>query len=374
MLKIETLLFASPADRVKSYANYAHSYNANVKELQDTPGSEYFAFLSRKAHEGALNQAKVDVADARMRGEVGEAEKQGLTKREIAKIHAATAVLETERKAEKATADAKLTDKEIQIEKDLNLARIQAKRAAEARDAELQRELEKKRAEMELERLRAKDVTKAKIQKESDQEKADADLYTQQKAADALKYKQQVAADAQVYEEKAGAEANLYSQQQNADADFYVKKRQAEAKFIAAEREAEAAFIAQQKQAEGLKQMAGAYAELSKALGGPQGLMQYLMLQNGTYERLAEANAQAIHGLQPKINVWNTGAQGDMADPTAPIRNLFQSLPPLLSTINDQTGISPPSWLAQMPQGQPGHEDPALMKKKMLNGSHGHNA
>lgn len=38
-------------------------YNANVKELQDTPGSEYFAFLSRKAHEGALNQAKVDVAE-----------------------------------------------------------------------------------------------------------------------------------------------------------------------------------------------------------------------------------------------------------------------------------------------------------------------
>ena len=27
-------------------------YNANVKELQDTAGSEYFKFLSRKAHEG----------------------------------------------------------------------------------------------------------------------------------------------------------------------------------------------------------------------------------------------------------------------------------------------------------------------------------
>ncbi|KAL8935408.1 MAG: hypothetical protein Q9216_005441 [Gyalolechia sp. 2 TL-2023] len=33
------------------------SYNANVKELQDTHGSEYFEFLSRKAHEGASNQA-----------------------------------------------------------------------------------------------------------------------------------------------------------------------------------------------------------------------------------------------------------------------------------------------------------------------------
>jgi hypothetical protein len=48
------------------------SYNANVKELQDTPGSEYFQFLSRKAHEGASNQAKVDVANARMIGEIGE--------------------------------------------------------------------------------------------------------------------------------------------------------------------------------------------------------------------------------------------------------------------------------------------------------------
>ena len=47
-------------------------YNANVKELQDTPGSEYFSYLSRKAHEGASNQAKVDVAAARAIGEKGE--------------------------------------------------------------------------------------------------------------------------------------------------------------------------------------------------------------------------------------------------------------------------------------------------------------
>jgi hypothetical protein len=50
-----------------------------VKELQDTPGSEYFEFLSRKAHEGASNQARIDVAEARMRGEIGEAAKRGHT-------------------------------------------------------------------------------------------------------------------------------------------------------------------------------------------------------------------------------------------------------------------------------------------------------
>ena len=73
-----------------------------------------------------------------------------------------------------------------------------------------------------------------------------------------------------------------------------------------------------------------------------------MMLQKNTYEKLAQANATAINGLQPKITVWNTGEGGSGSDSTAPIRNLFQSLPPLLTTINEQTGIAPPSWLARM--------------------------
>ncbi|KAI4710501.1 hypothetical protein J4E89_004956 [Alternaria sp. Ai002NY15] len=330
-------------------------YNANVKELQDTPGSEYFAFLSRKAHEGALNQAKVDVAHARMQGEVGEAEKQGKTKQEVAKIHAQTAVLETERKAEKATADAKFTDKEIEIGRDLNVARINAKREAERRDAELQMEVEKKRALMELERLRATKVVQAKIEKESAQQQADAELYTQEKSADGHKYSQQ-----------AEAEADAFRSLRAAEADFEATKRRAEAEYFAQERAAQAHLITQQREAEGLSAMAKAYGDMASVLGGPQGLMQYLMITNGTYEKLANANGAAIKGLQPKINVWNTGSQGGegMADPSAPIRNLFQSLPPLLSTIHDQTGMAPPSWLAQMPQ-----QNGDMNKMHLRNGS-----
>lgn len=114
-------------------------YNANVKELQDTAGSEYFKFLSRKAHEGASNQAKVDVANACMMGEIGEAEKRGKTKQEISKIDAETAVLETKRKSEKATADAELTTTQTKLNMGINLAKINATRQAEAKDAELQR-------------------------------------------------------------------------------------------------------------------------------------------------------------------------------------------------------------------------------------------
>ncbi|KAJ8108467.1 hypothetical protein OPT61_g8150 [Boeremia exigua] len=345
-------------------------YNANVKELQDTPGSEYFAFLSRKAHEGALNQAKVDVADARMKGEVGEAEKQGKTKQEVAKIHAATAVLETERKAEKATADAKLTQKEIQIGNELNLARINAKREAEQRDAELNTEVEKKKALMELERMRATKVVQARIEKESSQQKADAELYAQQRAAEGLKFSEQADAEAAAYRRLQDADADFKAKEREAEANFLVEKRKAEADYFRREREAQAHLITQQREAEGLSAMAKAYGEMATVLGGPQGLMQWMMLNNGTYQQLANANAKAIQGLQPKINVWNTGAQGGdgAMDATAPIRNLFQSLPPLLSTIHDQTGMAPPSWLAQMPQSQ--EFDPKSLEKLALrNGS-----
>lgn len=173
-----------------------YSYNANIKELQDTPGSEYFAFLSRKAHEGALNQARIDVAEARMRGEIGEAEKKGRTKQEISKIDAETAVLETKRKAEKARADAELIEHQTKLDSDVDMGKVNAKRQQEMEDVELQTRVEARRAEMELERLRADEVTKSKVAREAAQQNSDASFYADQKTADAHLYKEKMDADA----------------------------------------------------------------------------------------------------------------------------------------------------------------------------------
>ena len=144
---------------------------------------------SRKAQEGASNQARIDVAEARMNGTIGEAQKQGRTKQEISKIDAETAVLETQRKSEKAKADAELTTKQTELDMGIKLAQIKAKRMAESRDAELQKDVENKRAATELERLRATDVTKSKIARESAQETADASYYAAVKGADGALYK-----------------------------------------------------------------------------------------------------------------------------------------------------------------------------------------
>ncbi|KAL2055402.1 hypothetical protein ABVK25_004210 [Lepraria finkii] len=316
-----------------------------------------------------------------MMGEIGEAEKRGKTKQEISKIDAETAVLETKRKSEKATADAELTTTQTKLNMGINLAKINATRQAEAKDAELQREVELKRAEMELERMRATDLVQATIKKESAQQAAEAKLYAETKGADGLRYKTQQDAEAKLFTDTKNAEGVLYRQRQDAEASYYRVAKEAEASLYAEKKKAEAvtakaeaAFFAKKKEAEAMTEMAKAYGHMSDVLGGPQGLLQYMMLQDNTYEKLAKANAAAINGLQPKITVWNTGeGAGSSNDGTGAIRNIMQSLPPLLSTINEQTGIAPPSWLAQMGSNQSQALSKSKGKGANTNGEvHGH--
>lgn len=317
--------------------------------------------MSRKAHEGASNQARIDVAEARMRGEIGEAGKKGHTKQEISKIEAETAVLETKRKADKAQADAELTNKQTELDMGIQIAQIRARRAAEARDAELQKDVETKKAATELERLRAKDLVRAQIAKETAQQEADATFYRESKNAD----------------------ARAYSEKQDADAQLFKQQRQIQAAVERQMKEADAMYHARMREAEATKAQAEAYKSLAEAFGGPQGLLTYMMLKENTYEKLALANAKAVQGLQPKITVWNTGSDGSgsgaEAAGIAPIKNLMQSLPPLFSTIQDQTGIAPPNWMLQMPNNAQGAGYPAQPtkynaqaaaddKRKLLNG------
>jgi flotillin len=79
--------------------------------------------------------------------------------------------------------------------------------------------------------------------------------------------------------------------------------------------------------------------------GDKYAALQYIMIERNVYKELAKENANAIKGLNPNITVWNTGEQSNQSS-MKPISNIFQSLPPLLSTIQEQTGISPPNWLA----------------------------
>ncbi|KAM5343246.1 hypothetical protein ACJ41O_014212 [Fusarium nematophilum] len=323
-----------------------------TKELKDAPNSVYFASLSRKAHEGATNQARIDVAEAQLRGNVGEAKRKGEQEREIAKINAETAVQKTERDIERAQAEAHLDTKRTGLTRDVDIARITAQRILESKDEDLKREVEIKRAAAEVERLRATDVVKATIERESKQQAADAAAYEVEAEARAAQEASQRRADAVAYQTTVGAtaeaDADYARTTKNTDAAAYKTRNDAEAFNFAVQQRAEAELVQKLKEAEGISAMADAYGKLSHAFGGPAGLLQYMMIEKGTYVELAKANATAIRGLEPKISVWNTGSNGQGSghggDATETMRNVYQMLPPLMTTINEQTGITLPEW------------------------------
>lgn len=150
--------------------------------------------------------------------------------------------------------------------------------------------------------------------------------------------------------EQKAADAQAYRTRVQAEAACIAAAKEAEATLIRQTKEAEGLLIRQAKEAEGMTKMAEAYARMAQAFGGPQGLIQYLMVEKGIYGQLARANADAVRGMQPKVTVWNTGSNaggandGSGSDAAAAIRNTYQMLPPLMSTINEQTGITLPEW------------------------------
>ncbi|KAJ4827239.1 Flotillin-like protein 4 [Turnera subulata] len=323
-------------------------YNANVKQLVDVPGHEYFSYLGQKTQMEAANQAKVDVAEARMKGEIGSKERDGQTQQNAAKIDAETKIIATQRQgdgkkeeikvrtqvkiyenhreAEVAEANADLAKKKAGWAKEAQVAEVEAAKAVSLRDAELQREVERMNALTRTEKLKAEFLSKASVEYETKVQEANWELYKKQKAAEAKLYENEKEADAQ----RAIAEAAFYSRQQAADAELYSKQKEAEGLLA-------------------LAQAQGMYIRtLLEALGGNYGaLRDYLMINAGMFQEIAKINADAVRGLQPKISIWTNGestsdgGSGAMKE----VAGVYKMLPPLFKTVQEQTGVLPPAWL-----------------------------
>lgn len=164
-------------------------YNANVKQLVDVPGHEYFSYLGQKTQMEAANQAKVDVAEAKMKGEVGakmregqtlqnaatidaetkiiSTQRQGEGKKEEIKVRTEVKVFENEREAEVAEANSQLAKKKAVWAQAAQVAEVEASKAVALRDAELQREVERMNALTRTEKLKAEFLSKASVEYET---------------------------------------------------------------------------------------------------------------------------------------------------------------------------------------------------------------
>jgi len=274
-------------------------YNANFKELEDSKGSEYFCYLRQNKKSQAENVAKIEVAENVKKGNIGQKEREAETRQRTAEFEATTISLENKKFEEIEKSKAALQVTKAEMYRLQEIAKTEAANDVTRRNIEMQKDIEAKRQELQKEKQRA-DVLAATV----------------------------VAAEAKLAETKAEAE----SIQMLADASLYQSQKEALAKQMLYE-----------VQAKGLRDLAASFG------GNSHALIQFLMLEKNLYPELAKANAEAIQGLQPKIHIWNTGS--DASNWTTPIADIFKTIPPLVTAINDQTGVSPPSWLATLSKG-----------------------
>lgn len=283
-------------------------HNANIEEMHDTEGNSYFSNLKRKALEEANTQSRIFVSEAQKEGDIGEKNREVTTRRERAIMEAdaqQTEKKESQRVSEytKDLAIAMIVNKRME-----ELSKIEAYQTTENKRIEVESELNRRRQQEELERLRTKDVITATAE-------AEALIKTSEAGATVIKIK--------------------------ADADAIAMKTRAEAEFFANCKQAEAIRLQLEAQASGLErlyevsrtnpELASFYLALEKGLFSPHGI----------YSVIADKQAEAIRGLEPKIHIWNTGEKDNYANVIA---NLTKTLPPILDVVQEQTGIKLPAW------------------------------
>ncbi|KAF8672308.1 hypothetical protein HU200_049507 [Digitaria exilis] len=244
--------------------------------------------------------------------------------KEQAKVEAEVKVFENEREAVVAAAKADLATKKAAWDRQTKVAEVEASKAVAIREAELQMEVEQKNALRLTEKLKAEQLSKATVQYDM-QKAAEAKLYEQQKAAEARKAQ----ADAQFFEQKLAEDAKLYAKQKEAESLATVGK--AKADYV---------------------------ASMLQALGGNyHALRDYMMIDGGLYQDMARINAGAVSGMQPKISIWTNGGADGAGDLAAAgggaamqqVAGVYKMLPPLLSTVHEQTGMLPPAWMGVLP-------------------------
>ncbi|XP_077231175.1 flotillin-like protein 4 [Tasmannia lanceolata] len=325
-------------------------YNANVKQLVDVQGYEYFSYLGQKTQMEAANQAKVDVAEARMKGEIGSKLREGQTtqneakidaetkifstkrqgegKKEEIKVKAEVKIFENEREADVAEANADLGTKKASWAQQVQMAEVEAAKAVAIREAELQREVERRNALTRTEKLKAELLSKASVEYETRVQEANWELYKKQKAAEAELYQREKEAEAR----RVAAEAALFARQQAALGELYAKQKEAEG--VVALAQAQGVYVSTL-----LKALDGNYANLR----------DYMMINGGLFQEIAKINAGAIQGLQPKISVWTNGNGGEVASGgMKEVAGVYKMLPPLFKTLHEQTGMLPPTWMGTL--------------------------
>ena len=286
-------------------------YLINVNLVDITDESDYIESIGKKAAATAVENARVDVANAERDGAVGAARANRTKEIEVAKNLA-----EAEKGRKTAEADQRVyvgqqealaisgentAKAEVaQSDADLSEAEAAAKQRADVATAQSQAAIERALYTEVEERLRASDIVRENIQKQQIEIAAEAEAERQRRVA------------------------------------------RGEADAILARYEAEAAGVQKVLEAK-----ATGYKGLVDSTGGDAKAAATLLMVE-KIEGMVAAQVEAIRNLKiDSITVWDSGGDGDGSSTSNFISNLVKSLPPL-HDIASNAGVDLPDYLGSM--------------------------
>ena len=284
--------------------------NVNIVDITDD--SDYIESIGKKAAATAVENARVDVANAERDGAIGAAEANRTREIQVAQNVAEAAKGSKAAEADRrvyvegqeaiAVSGENIAQAEIaNVNADLAEAEAAAKQRSEVADAVAEAAIQRARYVEEEERLKASDIVRENIQKQQIVIAADAEAERQRRVA-------------------------------GGEADAILLVYEAEAKGIQKVLDAKA---------KGYQNLVNSTA------GDPKAAATLLMVEK--IESMVAAQVEAIRNLKiDKITVWDGGNNADGSSATSNfVSSLVQSLPPI-HDVAKMAGVELPDYLGSM--------------------------
>ena len=281
--------------------------NVNITDITDESG--YIAAIGQRAAAGAINKAKVDVAEDQRKGSIGAAEANKLERVAVAK------------------AEAEAASGEADADRERRIAVKQAEAAAAAGEADADRDRRIAVKQADSTATQGENVSAIEIAKSNaTRSEQEAEAYRRAEAA------RQVAA-AQIEKAKYEAEAEKLRREAKGEADAIYAKLEAEARG----------------NYEILKAKGEGYRAIIEACENDSNAASKMLLIEKLQEIVA-LQTEAIKGIKiDKVTVWDGG--GKTADGKTTTANflsgMLQSLPPL-HDVAGMAGLDLPGYLGKV--------------------------
>lgn len=336
--------------------------NVNIRDITDESG--YIEAIGKKAAAEAINQAKIEVAEASKTGSIGEA--TAVREREVEVANQSSQAESGKKQAErdqrvavaKYEAEGVAGEANAKRAQEITVAEQDAKTVEGTKEALASQRI--RVAELEADAVKGENQSKAQI--------ADYQATLSQREADAKRRGEVAMAEAArdvLMAEKQREQAKLEKEQivqqvierkkVEIDAEAEAERRRRVAKG-----EADAILAKYNAEAEGIQAVLEAktkgYEGLLRVCGEQKQLAPTLLMVEKMPELVAE-QVKAIQNLKiDKITVWDSGQNGEADSSTSSfLRSLIGSLPPM-HELAQQAGVELPGILGSVSGKEPNQD------------------